>query len=66
MKNTESVTHISLKMCDLRAHGLLEELDQRSTNPTVVCGKCGLKANLSESLHNPRPLAQKKKLDPFW
>lgn len=54
-----------LKMCELRAQGLLEEIDRRSTNPTVVCGKCGAKANHPEQLHNPRPLA-KKKMDNYW
>lgn len=54
-----------LKMCELRIRGLMEELDRRSTQPTVVCGKCGNKANRPEHLHNPRPLAQKK-MDGFW
>ncbi|MEA3362856.1 MAG: hypothetical protein U9Q61_06255 [Thermodesulfobacteriota bacterium] len=54
-----------LKMCELQAKGLMEEIDHRSTNPTVVCGKCGAKANLPEHLHNPRPL-MKKKIDNFW
>lgn len=54
-----------LKMCELRAQGLLEEIDRRSNQPMVVCGKCGAKANLAEHLHNPRPLA-KKKLDSYW
>lgn len=54
-----------LKICELRAKGLMEEIDRRSTKPTVVCGKCGAKANLPEHLHNPRPLA-KKGLDTFW
>ncbi|MCW8859601.1 MAG: hypothetical protein OQK50_02435 [Deltaproteobacteria bacterium] len=54
-----------LKMCELRAQGLLEEIDRRSTHPTVVCGKCGAKANHPEHLHNPRPLA-KKKMDNYW
>jgi len=54
-----------LKMCELRAKGLMEEMDRRSTQPTVVCGKCGAKADRPEDLHNPRPLA-KKKLDNFW
>jgi len=54
-----------LKMCELRAKGLMEEMDRRSDNPTVVCGKCGIKANQPEFLHNPRPLT-KKKLDNFW
>jgi len=65
MINTESAKHILLKMCDLRAQGLMEEIDRRSTNPTFVCGKCGLKASLPESLHNPHPLTQKK-TDTFW
>ncbi len=55
----------TLKMCELRAQGLMEEIDRRSSRPTVVCGKCGAKANLPEHLHNPRPLA-KKSLDSFW
>ena len=54
-----------LKMCELRAKGLMEEIDRRSIKPTVVCGKCGVKADLPEHLHNPRPLT-KKKLDNFW
>ena len=60
---TEDLTQ--LKMCELRAKGLMEEIDRRSSAPTVVCGKCGAKANLPEHLHNPRPLA-KKKADGFW
>ena len=54
-----------LKMCELRAKGLMEEIDQRATKPTVVCGKCGAKANRADSLHNPRPLTAKK-LDSYW
>ncbi len=54
-----------MKMCELRAKGLLEEFDRNTTAPTAVCGKCGLKANRRESLHNPRPLAGKKG-DSFW
>lgn len=54
-----------LKMCELKAKGMMEEIDRRSSKPTVVCGKCGAKANLPEQLHNPRPIA-KKKLDSFW
>ncbi len=54
-----------LKMCELKAKGLLEEMDKRSADPTVVCGKCRAKAHLPEHLHNPRPLA-KKKTDSFW
>lgn len=54
-----------LKICQLKAQGLMEEIDRRSTKPTVVCGKCGAKANLPEQLHNPRPL-KKSNLDSFW
>ena len=54
-----------LKMCELKAKGLMEEIDRLSNNPTVVCGKCGAKADNPEHLHNPRPL-MKKKLDSFW
>ena len=54
-----------LKMCELRAKGLMEEIDRRATKPTVVCGKCGAKADRPEYLHNPRPLT-KKKLDSYW
>jgi hypothetical protein len=54
-----------LKKCELKAKGLMEEIDQRSNKPTVVCGKCGAKANQPEQLHNPRPLARKN-LDNFW
>ncbi len=58
-------TMIQLKMCELKAKGLLEEMDRRSTHPTVVCGKCGAKANEAEHLHNPRPLV-KKFSDSLW
>ncbi len=59
----EPIDH--LKMCELKARGLLEEMDRRSTRPTVVCGKCGAKANHENHLHNPRPLA-KKFSDSLW
>ena len=54
-----------LKICQLKSKGLMEEIDRRSTNPTVVCNKCGAKANLPEQLHNPRPL-KKISLDKLW
>ena len=54
-----------LRMCELKARGLMEELDRRSTAPTVICGKCQAKANRPEDLHNPRPLL-KKAIDSFW
>ena len=55
----------SLRMCELKARGLMEEIDKRSTDPTVVCGKCNVKANRPEDLHNPRPLT-KKAIDSLW
>lgn len=54
-----------LKMCQLKAKGLMEEIDRRSYKPTVVCGKCGAKANQPEHLHNPLPLKKPLK-DSFW
>ncbi len=54
-----------MKMCELRAQGLMADIDRYSTNPKFVCGKCGLKADAPEFLHNPRPLV-KKKPDTFW
>ncbi len=54
-----------LKMCQLVAQGLMEEIDRRTTAPTVVCGKCLAKANREDQVHNPRPL-KKSKLDNFW
>jgi hypothetical protein len=54
-----------LKLCELRVKGLMEEIDRRSTNPSVICGKCGAKANDPKDLHNPRPLA-KRGPDTFW
>ena len=37
-----------LRMCELKARGLMEEIDRRSSDPTVVCGKCNAKANKPE------------------
>ncbi|PLX88578.1 MAG: hypothetical protein C0619_12365 [Desulfuromonas sp.] len=54
-----------LHMCELKARGLIEEIDRRSTEPTVVCGKCNARANKPEHLHNPRPL-KKKTIDSLW
>ena len=53
------------KMCELHAAGLMEEADQRSSNPQFVCGKCRRKANRAEFLHNPLPL-KKSSGDNFW
>jgi len=54
-----------LKMCQLKAKGMMAEIDRRSTAPTVVCSKCGAKANRAADLHNPLPL-KKARLDNFW
>ena len=54
-----------LKMCQLKAKGLMEEIDHRSTKPTVICNKCGVKANQADQVHNPLPL-KKKTSDSFW
>lgn len=54
-----------MKICQLRASGLMEEIDRRSSKPTVICNKCGAKANLAEQVHNPRPL-KKSGGDKFW
>jgi hypothetical protein len=54
-----------LRMCELKARGLLEEIDRRCSAPTVICGKCGAKADRPEQLHNPRPL-KKKAIDSLW
>ena len=61
----ESEDLSQLRMCELKARGLMEEIDRRSGNPTVICGKCMAKADKPEDLHNPRPL-QKKAIDSFW
>ena len=45
-----------LHLCKLRQKGMMEELDRRSNRPTVVCSKCGAKANEERDLCQPRPL----------
>ena len=54
-----------LKMCQLKAKGLMEEIDRRSSKPTVVCNKCGAKANQADQVHNPLPL-KKCSGDSLW
>ncbi len=54
-----------LKMCQLKAKGLMKEIDLRSNNPTVICNKCGAKANQADQVHNPLPL-KKKLTDSLW
>lgn len=55
----------TLKICQLKAQGLMEEIDRRTTKPTVVCNKCGARADLPEHVHNPLPL-KKSRSDSFW
>lgn len=43
-------------LCQLRQEGLMEEIDRCSAHPTVICCKCGAKANRAEYLCQPRPL----------
>ncbi len=45
-----------LHMCAMKHQGMMAEMDQLSNKPTVVCGKCGAKANLAANVCNPRPL----------
>ena len=41
-----------LKMCQLKAMGLMEEIDRRSTDPAVVCNKCGTKADRADQVQS--------------
>ena len=43
-------------MCKLFKQGLMMEIDQAAVNPTVVCVRCGARADLPESLCQPRPM----------
>ena len=43
-------------MCELKQQGMMEELDRRSSRPTVICTKCGARADSADYLCNPRPL----------
>lgn len=43
-------------MCKLFKQGLMMEIDQASAKPTVVCAKCGAKADLAGSVCQPKPL----------
>jgi hypothetical protein len=43
-------------MCTLLKKGLMMEIDQQSAKPTVACAKCGAKADLPESVCQPKPL----------
>lgn len=46
----------TMHMCKLRHKGLLEEIDRHSAKPTVICTKCGARADEAAYLCNPRPL----------
>ena len=43
-------------MCELKQQGMMEEIDRHSCRSTVVCTKCGARANEAAYLCNPRPL----------
>ena len=49
-------THIT-HMCKLFKKSMMMEIDQRSANPTVACAKCGAKADVPESVCQPKPLS---------
>ncbi len=53
-KECETPNYHDMHMCKLQKKGLMEEIDRRSTNPTVTCNKCGAKANESRDLCQPR------------
>jgi hypothetical protein len=43
-------------MCKLFKKGLMMEIDQQSSKPTVACSKCGAKADVPESVCQPKAL----------
>jgi hypothetical protein len=43
-------------MCKLFKKGLMMEIDRISARPTVACAKCGARADLAESVCQPKPL----------
>lgn len=45
-----------MHMCAMQHKGMMAEMDQLSNKPTVVCNKCGAKANTAANVCNPRPL----------
>jgi len=54
-KDCEKPNYHDMHMCKLRQKGLMEEIDRRSATPTVICNKCGAKANQDRDLCQPRP-----------
>ena len=55
-KDCRKPTKHPIHMCALLKKGLMMEIDQRSAKPTVACAKCGAKADLPESVCQPKPL----------
>jgi hypothetical protein len=43
-------------MCAMKRKGMMEEIDRHSAHPTVVCNRCGAKADDAGFLCTPRPL----------
>jgi len=43
-------------MCKLFKKGMMMEIDQNSANPTVACAKCGAKADVPESVCQPKSI----------
>jgi hypothetical protein len=54
-KDCETPNTHDLHMCQLRQAGLMEEIDRRSAQATVVCNKCGARAKAGRDLCQPRP-----------
>lgn len=54
-KECDEKSH-KVHLCALKHKGLMADIDQLSSKPTVVCGKCGAKANIAANVCNPRPL----------
>jgi hypothetical protein len=45
-------------MCVLKALGLKDEVERRSTDPVIICGNCGAEADLPEYVCNPMPIGE--------
>lgn len=45
-----------LHMCKLTKRGLHDEIDKRSQTPTVICRKCGSKADLKRDVCKPESI----------
>lgn len=55
-ESCEKPDYHEMHMCKLLKKGYMEEIDRRSRRPTVVCAKCGAKADEGRDLCQPRPL----------